>query len=172
MESESLRAAFVDLTRAMAQFVRRSLDKPRPYMKEGATALEADLQDDLVEFLTYAYPLDGVTGYEPQKVAGGRADIMVTAFNEVLYIECKRELADATPAALASAYAAQGGAYSAVQHRLGIVAVLDLTATQTASPPLFSDCLWIHRQTVAAGGRVLLFVKIPGRRVTPSSLSR
>jgi hypothetical protein len=175
VESESLRAAFVDVTRAMAQFVRRSLDNPRPYMKEaddGSTALEVDLQDDLIEFLTYAYPLDGVTGYEPQKVAGGRADIMLVVFNEVLYVECKREHVDAAPDVLASAYAAQGGAYSAAQHRLGIVAVLDLTAVQSASPPLFRDCLWIHEQTVADGGRVLLFVKVPGRRVTPSALSR
>lgn len=175
VESESLRAAFVDVTRAMAQFVRRSLDNPRPYMKEaddGSTALEVDLQDDLIEFLTYAYPLDGITGYEPQKVAGGRADIMLVVFNEVLYIECKREHVDAAPDVLASAYAAQGGAYSAAQHRLGIVAVLDLTAVQSASPPLFRDCLWIHAQTVADGGRVLLFVKVPGRRVTPSALSR
>jgi hypothetical protein len=94
---------------------------------------------------------------------------MLVVFNEVLYVECKREHVDAAPDVLASA---QGGAYSAAQHRLGIVAVLDLTAVQSASPPLFRDCLWIHEQTVADGGRVLLFVKVPGRRVTPSALSR
>lgn len=175
VSSVGLQRAFTDLTRVLAHFVRRSLNQPRPYMKEsgsGENAKEADLQDDLWEFLQYGQAMDVVGSYEPQRLGGGRADIQVARFGESLVIECKRELKDASNAALVASYAAQGGAYGAAEHPLGVVVTLDLTAKQTGSPPMFGYCLWVYEQTPQEGGRVLLFVRVPGRRVTPSALSK
>lgn len=175
VSSPGLQRAFTDLSRVLAQFVRRSLNEPLPYMKEsgsGESALEADLQDDLWHFLKYGQMSDVVGSYEPQKVGGGRADIQVVRFNETLVIECKREKNDSSNAALVASYAAQGGACSAAEHPVGLVVTLDLTTKQTGTPPMFGTCLWVHTQTTEEGGRTLLFVRIPGRRVTPSALSR
>ena len=129
------------------------------------------MQDEIYDFVKYTYPV-GSAGYEPQKVAGGRADISLSLYGETLYIECKKELADASRHALQDSYSAQAAAYSAADHPLGVVAVLDLTAPQTTSPPVFAKELWVHRQPASEGGKTLLFVRVAGRRVTPSALSK
>lgn len=174
IESHALREAFAKVTECLAQFLRRSIDLIPPYRREsgaGANAAEADLQNEIYDFVKYAYPV-GSAGYEPQKVAGGRADISLSLFGETLYIECKKEPADATRQALQDSYAAQAGSYSAADHPLGVVAVLDLTAPQTTAPPVFAEDLWVHRQSAPEGAKTLLFLRVAGRRVTPSELSK
>jgi hypothetical protein len=174
IESDALQQAFAKVTECLAQFVRRSIDLIPEYRREscsGANAAEADLQNEIYDFVKYTYPI-GSAGYEPQKVAGGRADISLSLFSETLYIECKKELADATRQALQNSYAAQAGSYSAADHPLGVVAILDLTTPQTTSPPVFAEELWVHRQSASEGAKTLLFVRVAGRRVTPSELSK
>lgn len=163
--------AFAELVATLSHYVRKCLDNPPPHQREdgdGANALEAQLQDHLWEFLNYTAMSSRTSSYESQKVAGGRADISLSILNERMVIECKREKSKASRDDLQKAYAAQGAAYSAAEHPFGAVAVLDLTAPQTGSPPMFYDCLWLHQQTPAEGGRTLLFMRIPGRRKTPS----
>ncbi len=164
--------AFAELTGLLAHFVRKSLDNPPPYQREdgsGAAALEAALQEDLWNYLSYTALSQRTGAYEPQKIGGGgRADIALSILDERMVIECKREATKSGRDDLQKAYAGQGGAYSAAEHPFGVVAILDLTAPQSGSPPLFYDCLWLHQQPQADGGRTLLFVHIPGRRKTPS----
>lgn len=166
--------AFAELAGLLAHFVRKSLDRPPAYQREdgdGASALEAQLQDDLWNYLNYTALSTRTGAYEPQKIGGGgRADIAMSILDERMVIECKRELSKVSRDDLQNAYAAQAGAYSASEHPFGAVAILDLTAPQSGSPPLFYDCLWLHQQTPADGGRTLLFMLIPGRRKTPSSI--
>lgn len=164
--------AFAELTELLAHFVRKSLDNPPPYQREdgaGAGALEAQLQDDLWTYLNYTALSKRTGAYEPQKIGGGgRADIALSILDEKMVIECKREAAKGGRDDLQKAYAGQAGAYSAAEHPFGAVAILDLTAPQSGSPPMFYDCLWLHQQSLAEGGRTLLFMRIPGRRKTPS----
>ena len=173
VQSETLRHAVAQITQCLAQFTRRSIDLLHPYRREdgaGANASEAQLQDELFEFIKYTYQL-GISGYEPQKLAGGRADISVTIANEIVLLECKKEKHDAFGEALQAAYAGQGGSYAAAEHPFGVVVVLDLTAKQVTSQPVFRESLWIYRQPPDDGGKTLLFVRVAGRRVTPSELS-
>lgn len=166
--------AFAELTGLLAHFVRKSLDRPPPYQREdgdGRSAVEAQLQDDLWNYLNYTALSTRTGAYEPQKIGGGgRADITLAILDERMVIECKRELNRASRDDVQSSYAAQAGAYSAAEHPFGAVAILDLTAPQSVSPPMFYDCLWLHQQATADGGRTLLFMLIPGRRKTPSKL--
>jgi hypothetical protein len=166
--------AFAELAGLLAHFVRKSLDNPPPYQREdgaGASAVEAQLQDDLWSYLNYTALSKRTGAYEPQKVGGGgRADIALSILDEKMVIECKRELANASRDDLQKAYAGQAGAYSAAEHPFGAVAILDLMKPQSGSPPMFYDCLWLHQQSASDGGRTLLFMLIPGRRKTPSRL--
>jgi hypothetical protein len=166
--------AFSELTGLLAHFVRKSLDRPPPYQREdgdGARAMEAQLQDDLWNYLNYTALSTRTGAYEPQKIGGGgRADIALSILDERMVIECKRELSKSDREDLQKAYAGQAAAYSAAEHPFGAVAILDLTGPQTASPQLFYDCLWLHQQSPAEGGRTLLFMLIPGRRKTPSKI--
>lgn len=165
--------AFAELIVLLSHFVRKCLDNPPPYQREdgdGVNAVEAQLQDHLWDFLNYTAMSMRTSAYEPQKLGAGRADIALSIIDERMVIECKRELSSANRDVLQDAYAAQGAAYSAAQHPFGAVAILDLTAPQAGSPPMFYECLWLHQQTPAEGGRTLLFMLIPGRRKTPSRI--
>ena len=66
--------AFAELTGLLAHFVRKSLDRPPPYQREdgdGDRAMEAQLQDDLWDYLNYTALSTRTGAYEPQKRSEG-----------------------------------------------------------------------------------------------------
>jgi hypothetical protein len=159
--------------RAVVNFLQARLGHPRPYMREtgteakGAAAVEADLQNDLFDWLQSGALTHGLTIYEPQKVAAGRADIGVGFRDYQVIAECKRETDDSSREAMQAAYSEQAGSYDATTYPFGLVVVLDVVKEPPSTPRLDS-CVWVHRHEDEGGERWLVFVRVPGRLSTPS----
>ncbi len=159
---------------AVVWFLSARLASPKPYMREdgkGAQALERDLQDDLFEWLKSGALLQGVPIYEPQQVAGGRADIMIVINGQSIVNELKRETKDASRGALQEIHSRQASSYDAADYPFGIVTVLDIVDPPSATPRL-DECVWVHPVDYGeAGRRWLVFIRVPGRRRTPAEQS-
>jgi hypothetical protein len=165
---------FMQVVRAVVNFLAARLDAPKPYQRESgkaASALEADLQEDLFDWLRSGSLLQGVKVYEPQRVGGGRADISVAFTANQVVNELKRETHDASRHALEMAYAEQGSSYNATDYPFGLVTVLDVSEEPPTTPRL-DTCVWVHRHDDQGGTRWLVFVRVPGRLSTPSAHTR
>jgi hypothetical protein len=89
-------------------------------------------------------------------------------------IEVKREMKDSSFDAIADSYAAQSTDYQNVSIRLGFLIVLDLVATKTEGTPHIST-LFQTRDVIRTGEAVprsITMVKVPGRRMRPSDLTK
>jgi hypothetical protein len=164
------------VVRAAIRYVAYRLGNPTDFMKVGfseETVVEQHLADD-VELFLGASPLSrGTVAIEARRIGGGRADLVVGFATHRVIIELKRELNDATVDTLETHYADQAASYQATDYPFGIVMVLDLTADQTASLAHLRDLVWTSNLTVTGSSdRLLVWCVIPGRRVTPSTLSR
>ena len=138
---------------------------------DGSRPHEDELQRDFFRWIaTYAAGSD----LEPTNIASGRADIRLRSGPERLVVEVKREETDCSFDALFSSYAAQATEYQNVSIRLGVLLVLDLaTPNREGSPHLTS--LFEMRQVRRCGesqSRLILIVKVPGRRKRPSDLTK
>lgn len=138
---------------------------------DGSLPHEDELQHDFFRWVaTYAAGSD----LEPTNIASGRADIRLRSGPERLVVEVKREEADCSFDALFKAYAAQTTDYQNVSIRLGVLLVLDLaTPSREGTPHLTS--LFEMRQVRRLGEsqpRLILIVKVPGRRKRPSDLTK
>jgi hypothetical protein len=133
---------------------------------------EARLQDDFADWLRRG-PLAGHIDIEVPNVATGRADIKVGFGATRFFIEVKRELRDASPAALERSYLVQAADYSGTSATLGILLVLDLTAHPSGVRHL-SECAWVTRWTPpnSTVTRYLVVAVVTGNRSTPSAYSR
>ena len=115
----------------------------------------------------------GQMGYEVRGVSSGRCDVVFSRGAERFVVEVKRELKDASTAALFAAYGAQTEEYQNSSWRLGILLVLDLTR---------DDGKGLHMKDAVArrvaqrdgesAGRTIFLTKIAGRRLTPSGLTK
>lgn len=138
---------------------------------DGSLPHEDELQMDFFRWVaTYASGSD----LEPTNIASGRADIRLRSGPERLVVEVKREEKDCSFEELSKSYAAQTTDYQNVSIRLGVLLVLDLaTPNREGTPHLTSlfEMRQVHRygETLA---RLILIVKIPGRRKRPSDLTR
>lgn len=138
---------------------------------DGTLPHEDELQQDFFRWVaTYAAGSD----LEPTNIASGRADVRLRSGPERLVVEVKREEKDCSFDALFKAYAAQTTDYQNVSIRLGVLLVLDLaTPSREGTPHLTS--LFEMRQIHRVGEtqpRLILIVKIPGRRKRPSDLTK
>ena len=138
---------------------------------DGSLPHENELQNDYFRWLTTC--ASGVD-LEPTNVASGRADIRLKSGPERLVVEVKREERDCSFDALCNAYAAQTTDYQNVSIRLGVLLVLDLaTPNREGTPHLTS--LFEMREIQRCGesvSRLILIVKVPGRRKRPSDLTK
>lgn len=138
---------------------------------DGSLPHEDELQQDFFRWVaTYAAGSD----LEPTNIASGRADIRLRSGPERLVVEVKREETDCSFDALFKSYAAQTTEYQNVSIRLGVLLVLDLaTPCREGTPHLTT--LFEMRQVRRSGEsqpRLILIVKVPGRRKRPSDLTR
>lgn len=138
---------------------------------DGSLPHEDELQQDFFRWVaTYAAGSD----LEPTNIASGRADIRLKSGPERLVVEVKREEKDCSFEALFKSYAAQTTDYQNVSIRLGVLLVLDLaTPNREGTPHLTSLFEMRHvRRCNESQSRLILIVKIPGRRKRPSDLTK
>ena len=164
------------VARSAVRYVAHRLGTPADFMRtdyDGDPVVEQDLADDFERWLGTAPLSRGSVTIEVRRIGGGRADVLIGFGTHRVVVELKRELADASRQALESHYADQAASYQATDYPFGIVLVLDLSAEQTGALAHLRDLVWTSE--VAAGGatrRQLVWCAVPGRRVTPSTLSR
>lgn len=131
---------------------------------------ERDLQEDYYSFMQSS--LRGIT-VERSDIAGGRADVLFENNGIRTASELKKEEVGCSFEDIEKAYSAQGVEYQNTNIRLGILLVLDLTTKNSGvghitSQVKVSEILRPGEQSP----RHLVIVKVPGRRKTPSALSR
>ncbi|WP_201057264.1 hypothetical protein [Marichromatium gracile] len=137
----------------------------------GSLPHEDELQQDFFRWVaTYTAGSD----LEPTNIASGRADIRLKSGPERLVVEVKREEKDCSFDALFKSYAAQTTDYQNVSIRLGVLLVLDLaTPNREGTPHLTSLFEMRHvRRCDESQSRLILIVKVPGRRKRPSDLTK
>ena len=121
----------------------------------------------------YGLPLArGGINIEVRRIGGGRVDVLIAFGTHRVVVELKRELAEASHEGLEAAYGAQAASYQATDYPFGVVLVLDLSADQTGAAPHLDDLVWVHKCEAEGRDRWLVWCVVPGRRVTPSQLSR
>ena len=138
---------------------------------DGSLPHENALQQDYFNVMHSNLP---GTEIEVSNVSGGRADLRFSYRPERLVAEIKRETDDGSFEALMRSYAAQTTDYQNVSVRLGFLLVLDLTELRSQGTPhlrnLVRPC-----QVIRGGeseGRLVVVVKVPGRRLRPSDLTK
>ncbi|WP_323773902.1 hypothetical protein [Alcanivorax sp.] len=138
---------------------------------DGSLPREDELQND---FFRWVATSAAGSDIEPNNIASGRADIRLKSGPERIVVEVKREENDCSFDALLASYAAQTTDYQNVSIRLGVLLVLDLaTPNREGTPHLTS--LFEMREVQRCGEsvpRLVLIVKVPGRRKRPSDLTR
>ena len=138
---------------------------------DGSLPHEDELQQD---FFRWVATCAAGSDLEPSNIASGRADIRLKSGPERLIVEVKREETDSSFDALFRSYAAQTTDYQNVSIRLGVLLVLDLaTPNRDGTPHLTSlfEMRHVHRYGESQP-RVVLIVKVPGRRKRPSDLTK
>lgn len=138
---------------------------------DGSLPHENALQQDYFNVMHSNLP---GTEIEVANVGGGRADLRFSYRPERLVAEIKRETGDGSFEALLRSYAAQTTDYQNVSVRLGFLLVLDLTELRSQGTPHLRDlvrpCSVIR--TGESEARLVVVVKMPGRRLRPSDLSK
>lgn len=164
----------------LVRFVCTRLELTRGDDPSGAYLFESDdgslpHEDELQrDFFRWMVTNAAGTDLEPTNIASGRADIRLRSGPERLVIEVKREETDCSFDVLSTSYAAQTTDYQNVSIRLGALLVLDLaTPNREGTPHITSlfEMRHVHR-VGESHSRLVLIVKIPGRRKIPSDLTK
>lgn len=138
---------------------------------DGSLPHETDLQADYHRLMLSNFV---GTEIEVSNIGGGRADLRFVFGPERLVVEVKRESDDCSFERLERAYAAQTTDYQNVSIRIGFLLVLDQTEKRRSGTPHISTL--IHPTIVVrkdeAEPRCVVIVKVPGRRLRPSDLTR
>jgi hypothetical protein len=139
---------------------------------DGTLPKESALQDDYYQFMVSA--LAGTVKIEVPDVGSGRADVVFKLGSERLVVEVKREASNSSFLSLEKSYASQASDYQNVSIRLGLLLVLDQTEIRRSGTPHISTL--VHPLRLVREGEIdprwIVIVKVPGRRVTPSQLSK
>jgi hypothetical protein len=140
--------------------------------EDGTLPKESSLQNDYYQFMTSA--LAGTVDIEVSDVGSGRADVIFKYRGERLVVEVKRENIDSSFGALEKRYAAQTSDYQNVSVRLGILLVLDQSEIRKSGTPHILSLVQPSRlvREAEVDPRWIIIVKMPGRRLTPSELSK
>lgn len=138
---------------------------------DGSLPHEDELQQDFFRWVATYAPGSCL---ELTNIASGRGDICLRSGPERLVVEVKREETDCSFDAIFKSYSAQTTDYQNVSIRFGVLLVLDLaTPNREGTPHLTS--LFEMRQVERcneAHSRLILMVKVPGRRKRPSDLTK
>jgi len=138
---------------------------------DGKLAHENELQADFFRWLSSS---TAGSDLEPTNLGGGRADLRLKSSSERLVIEVKRESVDSSFDAIAASYAAQTTDYQNVSIRLGFLLVLDLATPNREGTPHITSL--VHMREIQRTGeetsRLITIIKVPGRRLRPSDLTR
>ncbi|ADU09669.1 hypothetical protein ML5_4161 [Micromonospora sp. L5] len=142
--------------------------KPFP---AGRAPHEEKLQVDYFDWLQRG-KLVGRVQFEVSHVATGRVDIQAGFGTVRFYIEIKRELHDASNAALEKSYLTQAADYAGTNSALGQLLVLDLTDHSDGVRHL-RESAWVatHRPTGSSVDRYVVVGVVIGNRDTPRSYS-
>lgn len=137
----------------------------------GKAPHEQSLQMDYFDWLQRG-KLVGRVQLEVSHVATGRVDIQAGFGTVRFYIEIKRELSDATNAALEKSYLTQAADYAGTSAALGQLVVLDLTDHKDGVRHL-RETAWVatHRPTGSSVDRYVVVGVVIGNRDTPRSYS-
>jgi hypothetical protein len=137
----------------------------------GSLPQESELQLDYHNLM-----LSNISGTEIEvsNIGGGRADLRFVFGPERLVVEVKRESGNCSFEGLEQLYAAQTTDYQNVSIRLGFLLVLDQTEIRSGGTPHISTL--VRPAMVVRKGetepRCVVIVKVPGRRMRPSDLTR
>jgi len=138
---------------------------------DGKLVHEDELQEDYFRWLSTNA---AGTDLEPTNLGGGRGDLKLKSRGERIVIEVKREVNDSSFDAIADSYAAQVTDYQNVSIRLGFLLALDLVTANSEGTPHIST-LFDTRDIMRTGEvvpRSITIVKVPGRRMRPSDLTK
>ena len=132
--------------------------------------LESALQNDYYEFLK-AITLNGKIDIEKMDVSGGRADVYFEYLSFNFCAEVKRELIDSSFTSLRDKYLGQAKEYQNTTVKVGLLLVLDLLPKPNGIGSLESN---VKLETLSTSSdpemRGIVVFRIPGSRVTPSSV--
>ncbi|MCS0613778.1 hypothetical protein NX783_13600 [Massilia kyonggiensis] len=129
---------------------------------------ESELQKDLFDFLlsTTISPL-----LEVPHIAAGRTDIYLPFAGFRFIIEVKRSTSVVWSCFSARPHSRQAAAYSTADVRLGVLATLDLSVREPGVPHV-SECFGVIRRKLSRSDeRTVVFLRVPGNRLSPSTLS-
>ena len=130
---------------------------------------ESELQFDLYNYLLSAMPS---VLLEVSNVASGRTDIYLPLNGFRFIIEVKRTTSRTWSCFSVRPHSKQAASYSSTDVRLGVLATLDLSIREPGVPHV-SDCFGVlKRKHSLTDERSVIFMRVPGNRLPPSSLSR
>ena len=173
----SIRSLFLSVLALTLKFLESRMDltkghhKPVKYLfQTNPLPSEDDLQDDYYGFMLGQ--LMG-TSVEVSNIGGGRADVVFQHKGIRLVSELKKEEYNCSFEHLEREYIAQGAEYQNTNARLGILLVLDLTPKDSGVGHITSQVKAVEVfRPGEQSPRNLVIVIVPGRRKTPSALSR
>jgi hypothetical protein len=157
------------------RYVARRIDFPEKFMRADFTeesVVEKHLAEDFEQWIAANWLQRGVVTTEVRRIAAGRADVLIAFGTHRVVVELKRELADASRTSLENSYADQAASYQATDYPFGVVLVLDLSGDQESAAPHLADQIWVSKVPVRGRDRWLVWCVVPGKRVSPSQLSR
>lgn len=130
---------------------------------------ESELQFDLYNYLLGVMP---AVLLEVPGVASGRTDIYLPLDGFRFIVEVKRATLTRWSRFSARPHSKQASAYTATDVRLGVLATLDLSIREPGVPHV-TECFGVIRRKISPNdARTVLFLRVPGNRETPASLSR
>ena len=130
---------------------------------------EFELQLDLLDFLRGS--LDGVH-IEVPHVSSGRTDIYIGFEGFRFVIEVKRSTTVRWSTFSIRPHLRQAAAYSSSDVRLGVLATLDLSVRDPGDPHVTS-CLGVVRRHASKNDeRAVVFMRVAGNRLSPSTFSK
>lgn len=130
---------------------------------------ESELQFDLYNYLSGVMPS---VLLEVPGVAGGRTDIYLPLDGFRFIVEIKRATLTRWSRFSVRPHSKQASAYMATDVRLGVLATLDLSIREPGVPHV-TECFGVIRRKISPNdARTVLFLRVPGNRETPASLSR
>jgi hypothetical protein len=130
---------------------------------------ESELQLDLFNYLQAAMT---TTLLEVPYIAAGRTDIYLPMDGFRFIIEVKRASTTAWSCFSFRPHSLQASSYSVGDVRLGVLATLDLSVRRPGTPHV-SECFGVIRRRLSpTDDRAIVFMRVAGNRLSPSTLSR
>lgn len=129
---------------------------------------ESELQMDLFNFLLSAV---GSPLLEVPQIAAGRTDIYLPFDGFRIVIEVKRSTSSTWSCFAIRPHSRQASAYSVADVRLGVLATLDLSIREPGRPHV-TECIGVIKRKLSdSDQRTVVVMRVPGNKLSPSTLS-